>query len=135
VSMTAIAAERPSRLLPFSDPSRGRRFVKVGAWLAGTALVVLILNVLGVDVRGWLSDLWDALSDISLEYLLAGWAVQTVQTTFIALAWYFILRAGFPRAPVPSLQVLAAYAAGVAPNGFSARETSAPSSCCSCSWR
>jgi uncharacterized membrane protein YbhN (UPF0104 family) len=118
VSMTAIAAERPSRLLPFRDPSRRRRLLKVGAWIAGTALVLLVLGLLGVDVRGWLGELWDALSDISLEYLLAGWVVQTVQTTFTALAWYFILRAGFPRAPVPYLHVLAAYAAGVALNGF-----------------
>jgi uncharacterized membrane protein YbhN (UPF0104 family) len=118
VSMTAIAAERPSRLLPFRDPSRRRRLVKVGAWIAGTALVLLVLDLLGVGIGDWLSDLWDALNDISFEYLLAGWAVQAVQTTFTALAWYSILRAGFPQAPVPYLQVLAAYAAGVALNGF-----------------
>jgi uncharacterized membrane protein YbhN (UPF0104 family) len=116
--MTAIAAERPSRLLPFRDPSRRRRLLKVGAWIAGIALVLLVLGLLGVNVRGWLGELWDALSDISLEYLLAGWVVQTVQTTFTALAWYFILRAGFPQAPVPYVHVLAAYAAGVALNGF-----------------
>jgi uncharacterized membrane protein YbhN (UPF0104 family) len=116
--MTEIAAEHPSPVLPFRDPSRRRRLVKVGAWLAGIALVLLILDLLGVGVGGWLSELWDSLTDISLEYLLAGWALQTVQTTFTALAWYFILRAGFPHAPVPYLQVLAAYAAGVALNGF-----------------
>jgi uncharacterized membrane protein YbhN (UPF0104 family) len=116
--MTEIAAEHPSPVLPFRDPSRRRRLVKVGAWLAGIALVLLVLDLLGVGVGGWLSELWDALTDISIEYLLAGWALQTVQTTFTALAWYFILRAGFPHAPVPYLQVLAAYAAGVALNGF-----------------
>jgi uncharacterized membrane protein YbhN (UPF0104 family) len=79
---------------------------------------VLVLRLLGVDVRGWLSDVWDALKDISFWYLAAGWAVQTVQTTRTALAWYFILRAGYPRAPASYLQVLAAYAAGVALNGF-----------------
>jgi uncharacterized membrane protein YbhN (UPF0104 family) len=116
--MTEIAAEHPSRVLPFRDPSRRRRLVKVGTWLAGIALVLLVLDLLGVGVGGWLRELWDALNDISIEYLLAGWAVQTVQTTFTALAWYFILRAGFPHAPVPYLQVLGAYAAGVALNGF-----------------
>jgi uncharacterized membrane protein YbhN (UPF0104 family) len=49
---------------------------------------------------------------------VAGWAFQTVQTTLTAVAWYFILRAGFPSAPISYLQVLAAYAAGVAMNGF-----------------
>jgi uncharacterized membrane protein YbhN (UPF0104 family) len=80
--------------------------------------VVGILRLLGVDVAGWLGDIWEALTEISLGYLFAGWAVQTVQTTLTSLAWYFILRAGFPRAPISYLQVLAAYAAGVALNGF-----------------
>jgi uncharacterized membrane protein YbhN (UPF0104 family) len=78
----------------------------------------VVLRLLGVDVIGWLGDIWDALTDISLGYLLAGWSVQTVQTTLTSLAWYFILRAGFPDAPISYLQVLAAYAAGVALNGF-----------------
>jgi uncharacterized membrane protein YbhN (UPF0104 family) len=50
--------------------------------------------------------------------LLVGWGVQTVQTTLTALAWYFITRAGFPEGAPQYLQVLAAYAAGVAMNGF-----------------
>src|SRR4029450_8016759 len=107
-----------SRLLPFNDPSRRRRLVKVGAWLVGVAIAVLVLNLLGVDIGGWLRNVWDALKDISFWYLAAGWAVQTVQTTLTALAWYFILRAGYPRAPFSYLQILAAYAAGVALNGF-----------------
>jgi uncharacterized membrane protein YbhN (UPF0104 family) len=118
ISLTEAPAERRWRTLPFGDPSRRRRLIKVGSWLLGVALAVLVLNLLGVDVRGWLSSVWDALTEISLGYLVAGWAVQTVQTTLTAVAWYFILRAGFPRAPVPYLQVLAAYAAGVALNGF-----------------
>ncbi|MGH3084842.1 MAG: lysylphosphatidylglycerol synthase transmembrane domain-containing protein [Gaiellaceae bacterium] len=118
ISVTEASAEKHSRLLPFDDPSRRRRIVKVVAWLIGVAVVVLVLHLLGVDVRGWLDSVWDALTDISFWYLLAGWAVQTVQTTLTALAWYFILRAAYPRAPLSYLQVLAAYAAGVALNGF-----------------
>ena len=66
------------------------------AWLAGIALALVILDLLGVDVRGWLSDLWDALSGVGLGYLLAGWTLQTVQTTLTAVGWYFILRAAYP---------------------------------------
>jgi uncharacterized membrane protein YbhN (UPF0104 family) len=121
-SADASVAEAPAprrwRALPFGDPSRPRRLGKVVAWLVGVVLLVVVLNLLGVDVRGWLSSVWDALTEISLGYLLAGWAVQSVQTTLTALAWYFILRAGFPRGGVSYLQVLAAYAAGVALNGF-----------------
>jgi uncharacterized membrane protein YbhN (UPF0104 family) len=114
----AEAASHPSPLLPFDDPSRPRRFVKIGGWLLGVLGTVVVLRLLGVDVVGWLESVWDALTVISLGYLVAGWAVQTIQTTLTALAWYYILRAGFPRAPLSYLQVLAAYAIGVALNGF-----------------
>lgn len=116
--MAGTAAAGPSRLLPFGDPSRRRRFAKVAAWLGGLALVILALQVLGIDVSGWLHDLWDTVAEISVGYLVAGLALQTVQTTLTAVGWYAILRAGYPNAPVPYLQVLAAYAAGVALNGF-----------------
>src|SRR5215212_9124488 len=88
VGVGEVPAERHRRALPFGDPSRPRRLGKVAAWLAGVAVVVVVLNLLGVDVRGWLSELWDALSEISARYLVAGWAVQTIQTTLTALAWF-----------------------------------------------
>ena len=106
------------RLLPVGDPSRGRRLVKVLAWLAGIALAVAALGLFGVDVAGWFESLWDALTGIGFGYLVAGWSLQTVQTVLTALGWYFILRAGYPDAPPLYRQVLAAYAAGVALNGF-----------------
>ena len=105
-------------ILPFHDRSRGRRLVKVGGWFAAVAIVVALLQLLGVDVTGWFSDLWDALTGIGVGYLVAGWVLQTVQTTLTALGWYYILRAGFPDAPMRYRQILAAYAAGVALNGF-----------------
>jgi uncharacterized membrane protein YbhN (UPF0104 family) len=91
---------------------------KVAAWLAGVALVVALLELLGVDVAGWFSDVWDALTSIGFGYLLAGWSLQTVQTTLTALGWFFILRAAYPRTGVLYRQILAAYATGVALNGF-----------------
>ena len=118
VSVAEAPAGKRWRILPFRDPSRPRRLGKVIAWLIGIVALVVVLNLLGVDVRGWLSSVWDALTEISLGYLIAGWAFQTVQTTLTALAWYYILRAGFPHGGVSYLPVLAAYAAGVALNGF-----------------
>jgi uncharacterized membrane protein YbhN (UPF0104 family) len=118
--MTApVTTDRPRyEWLPFNDPSRGRRLLKVLAWLVGIAVVVGLLQLLGVDVAGWLSDLWDTLTGIGIGYLVAGWSLQTVQTTLTALGWHFILRAAYPGAPLLYRQVLAAYAAGVALNGF-----------------
>jgi uncharacterized membrane protein YbhN (UPF0104 family) len=115
---TEPAPGRADSVLPFRDRSRVRRIAKVLAWLVGIGLLVLVLNLLGVDVSGWLSEMWDTLTQISVGYLLAGWFFQTLQTTLTAVGWYFILRAGFPHGFPTYLQVLAAYAAGVALNGF-----------------
>ena len=106
------------RWLPFGDRSRPRRLAKVLAWLVGIGLVLVVLEVLGVDILGWFSDLWDALGQIGFGYLLAGWMLQSVKTSLTAFAWYSILRVAFPDGRVAYLQILAAYAAGVALNGF-----------------
>jgi hypothetical protein len=56
VDVSPAEAEAPagkrSRVLPFNDPSRRRRLIKVAAWLVGVAVLLLVLNLLGVDVRG-----------------------------------------------------------------------------------
>jgi uncharacterized membrane protein YbhN (UPF0104 family) len=118
ISEPAVAPPKRRLWHPFGDPSRTSRLLKILAWLTGIALVIGLLDLLGVDVGGWFSDLWDTLNDIGLGYLAAGWSLQTVQTTLTALGWYYILRAAYPRAPLPYRQVLAAYATGVALNGF-----------------
>jgi uncharacterized membrane protein YbhN (UPF0104 family) len=58
------------------------------------------------------------MTEISLGYLVAGLAAQTIQTTFTALAWLPILRYAYPHAEIPFRPVLASYAVGVALNGF-----------------
>jgi uncharacterized membrane protein YbhN (UPF0104 family) len=110
-------SELPGRVTT-ADKPRSRRLLEVAAWLAGIAVAVAGLELLGVDVRGWFSSLWDALTEIPVGYVAAGFSLQTAQTTLTALGWFFILRAGFPDAPVPYRQVLASYATGVALNGF-----------------
>ena len=60
--------------------SRPRRLAKVAAWLVGIVVVIAILQLLGVDVTGWLSDLWDQIKAIPAGYLIAGVAFQTGQT-------------------------------------------------------
>src|SRR4051812_108885 len=117
--MTVVTAAPRRRFWhPFGDVSLARRLVKVGAWIGVLAATVLVLDLLGIDVRGWFSSVWDALTGIGVGYLVAGFALQTAQTTLTALGWCFILRAGFPRDVVLYRQVLGAYAAGVALNGF-----------------
>jgi uncharacterized membrane protein YbhN (UPF0104 family) len=117
MSTHAAAADKPSRFLPFHDPSRRRRLVKVGGWLVGVLVVVVLLNLVGVDVLGWLEDLWDQIKAVPAGYIAGGLVFQTGVTAFAALSYYGILSVAYP-GEVKFLPVLAAYAAGVAMNGF-----------------
>ena len=74
---TADPSADPSAVLPFHDPSRRRRLIKVAGWLIGIALLILVLDLLGVDVRGWLSDLWQQIKDVPARYIVAGLTFQT----------------------------------------------------------
>jgi len=98
-------------------PPKKRRIVKIVAWLVGLALFWLVLDLLGVDVRGWLDSLWDQIKDIPPGYLIGALALQTGQTFFAGLSYYGILRAAY-KDEVKLWPVVAAYSVGVAMNGF-----------------
>jgi uncharacterized membrane protein YbhN (UPF0104 family) len=115
--MTEASVAQQSPVLPFKDPSRRRRLVKVTAWLGGIALLVLVLQLLGVDVRGWLSDLWDQIRAVPAGYIVAALVFQTGQTIFAGLSYYGILRAAYPGG-VELWPIVTAYAVGVAMNNF-----------------
>ncbi len=107
----------PSAVLPFHDPSRRSRLFKVAGWLVGILLAVVVLNLLGVDVIGWLSDLWDEIKAIPTGYMIAALVFQTGQTFLAGLSYYGILRAAYP-GQVQLWPVVTAYAVGVAMNNF-----------------
>jgi uncharacterized membrane protein YbhN (UPF0104 family) len=110
-------AEHPSRVLPFNDPSRRRRLVKVGAWIAGVIVVVVILHLAGVDVIGWLQNLWDEIKEVPPGYIIGGLLAQTGVTVFAAISYYGILGAAYP-GEASFMPIVTAYAVGVAMNGF-----------------
>ena len=85
---------------------------------AAVAVIWLLAWLLGWDVFAWFQDLWKTMTAISAAYIVAGLAMQTVQTTAIAYAWLPILRYAYPEAEIPFKPVLASYAIGVALNGF-----------------
>jgi uncharacterized membrane protein YbhN (UPF0104 family) len=103
---------------PFHDRSRHSRLLKIALWLIGIAVGLVICHVAGFDVGGWFSQLWDTMTEISIGYIVAGLTFQTIQTTLTALAWYYILAAAYPNGGVRYRDILAAYSAGVAMNGF-----------------
>jgi uncharacterized membrane protein YbhN (UPF0104 family) len=111
------AAEKPSRLLPFRDPSRRSRLVKVAGWIGATLILLVVLRLLGIDVIGWLEDLWDEIRAVPTGYMVAGLFFQTGVTFFAGLSYYGILRAAYP-GEVTLLPIFTAYAVGVAMNGF-----------------
>ena len=115
---TATVSAVPSLVSPIGDDSRLRRIAKVAGWIVAVAVVVAALDLLGVDVGGWLSGLWDSLASIPPAYLVAALVIQVLQTTLTATAWLFVLRAAYPAVHVPFAPVLTAYAVGTALNGF-----------------
>ena len=98
-------------------PSKQRRILKIVTWVVGLVVLLAVLHLLGVDVWGWLTDLWDTVTEISFVYIVLGCLFQGLQTVLTALGWYGILRYAYPGG-VTFMPVLASYAAGVALNNF-----------------
>ena len=121
MATSASTAEAPKqrrfRVLPFGDPSRRGRLTKIIVWLVAIAVAVALLQLLGVDVIGWLSDLWDQIKAVPAGYIVAGILFQTGQTFFAGLSYYGILNAAYP-GEVHLTPIVTAYAVGVAMNGF-----------------
>jgi uncharacterized membrane protein YbhN (UPF0104 family) len=113
----ADAAAAVSHVAPFGDPSRKRRLVKIAVWLVAIALLLVVLNLLGVDVRGWLSDLWKQIRAVPAKYTVVALFFQTGQTVFAGLSYYGILQAAYP-GEVTIPPIVTAYAVGVAMNNF-----------------
>jgi uncharacterized membrane protein YbhN (UPF0104 family) len=103
---------------PHGTPRVRIHVKRLVAGAAAIAALWVAINRLGWNVDAWFRQLWTAMTGVSPAYILAGVALQTVQTTLIALAWLAILRYAYPKAEIPFKPVLASYATGVALNGF-----------------
>jgi uncharacterized membrane protein YbhN (UPF0104 family) len=111
--MSEVALASPAA--PDEPEQPRRRLLRTAAWLVGILVLIAALRLGGVDVWGWLENLWDAVTDISLGYVILGCLFQGLQTVLTALGWYGILRYAYPGG-VTYMGVLAAYATGVALN-------------------
>jgi uncharacterized membrane protein YbhN (UPF0104 family) len=67
-------------------------------------------------MAGWLEQLWDTMTAVSLPLLLLGIAFQTAQTLLVALAWRNILRSAYPGGDVRYRPILSYYAGGTGLN-------------------
>jgi uncharacterized membrane protein YbhN (UPF0104 family) len=97
--------------------ARARRLRKVFIWLVGIAIFLVILNLLGVDIRGWFENLWDEIKAMPKGYMAAALTFQTGQTFFAGLSYYGILKFAY-KDEITLWPIVAAYAVGVALNGF-----------------
>ncbi|MGE5274774.1 MAG: lysylphosphatidylglycerol synthase transmembrane domain-containing protein [Verrucomicrobiota bacterium] len=112
-----MTASTPEVAAPPEHESGRRRIERIAAWIIGVVVVLAFLRVCGVDVWGWLQQLWDTVTEISAAYVVLGCIFQGLQTVFTALGWYGILKYAY-RGQVTFMPVLASYAAGVALNNF-----------------
>jgi len=94
------------------------RVARIVAWVGGIALVLFVLDQLGVPVLDWINQFFDQLRAVPAYAIAGGVVLDTLQTVFAALAWLTILRAAFPNTVLPFRPVLASYAVAVALNGF-----------------
>ena len=95
-----------------------RRLGRIAIWIGGIALLLALLELLGVPVLAWVDDLLDRVGEVPTWAIVAGVLLESAQTSLAALAWFAILRAALPQAPLPFRLVLASYAAAVALNSF-----------------
>jgi uncharacterized membrane protein YbhN (UPF0104 family) len=65
-------------------------------WVAITVLIAAFANLLGWDIRGWFSEVWDTIKSISTAALLGVLFFSFLQTTLTAFAWYSILKFAYP---------------------------------------
>jgi uncharacterized membrane protein YbhN (UPF0104 family) len=95
-----------------------RRLARIGLWLGAVALLLGLLELLGVPAFDWIGDLLDKVGEVPAWAIAAGVVLESAQTSLAALAWFGILRAALPSAAIPFRLVLACYAVAVALNGF-----------------
>jgi uncharacterized membrane protein YbhN (UPF0104 family) len=91
--------------------------VKIGGWIVGLIVLAVVLRLLGVDVMGWLDDVWTQIKDVPLRYLVLGAVLQILQTSLNGLAYYGILAYAYPGRAL-LWPIVTAYAVGVSMNNF-----------------
>jgi hypothetical protein len=108
--MTAATATGPTAVV---KRVRWKRLLVFG-------LVVVVIgafaDLLGWDITGWLGDVWDTITSITVAELVAATVLKTLQTTATAYAWYAILKYAYPTTRFRL--VLACYATSVALNSI-----------------
>jgi uncharacterized membrane protein YbhN (UPF0104 family) len=110
---TVAAPSESDRSQPLS-----RRLTRIAIWIGGVALLIFVLDLLGIPAGDWIRELLRKVRDVPTWAVVAGVLLETVQTSLAALAWYGILRSALPHARISYRLILACYAVAVALNTF-----------------
>jgi uncharacterized membrane protein YbhN (UPF0104 family) len=94
------------------------RLARIVIWVGAIALLLFVLDLLGIPVSDWLRSLLRKIREVPAWAVVAGILLQTAQTTLAAVAWVAILRAAYPRVEITVRLVVAAYGTSVAMNSF-----------------
>jgi uncharacterized membrane protein YbhN (UPF0104 family) len=94
------------------------RLTRIAIWVGGLALLIFVLDLLGIPVSDWIRELFRKIREVPAWAVVAGVLLQSAQTTLAAAAWLAILRAAYPRVHITFRLILAAYATSVAMNSF-----------------
>ncbi len=94
------------------------RVLRILGWLASIALLLFVLDELGIPVSDWIRNFFDQLRAVPTSAIVGGIVLDTMQTVFVSMAWLTILRAAFPDTHLPFRPILASYAVAVALNSF-----------------
>ena len=101
-----------------NDEALLARLTRVVIWVGAIALLIFVLDLLGIPVSDWIRALFRKIREVPAWAVVAGVLLQTAQTTLAAIAWVTILRAAYPRVQITVRLVVAAYATSVAMNSF-----------------
>ncbi len=114
--MSALEHEHTVRL---TEPALPRqRIIRIVATLLAIAIVLALLQLVGVDPIAWVRALFRAMGAIPTPYVVAGIASQTINMMLVGLAYVTVWRAAYPGAKkLPIMQIATCFVVGIALNG------------------
>jgi uncharacterized membrane protein YbhN (UPF0104 family) len=113
-----MSDETPPSTVRGRQLSRGRRVWRAFRLLLVLFAVVVVADLLGVDVIGWLEEIWDRIGEVDPIFIVAACGLQTAQTALTALPLRNILRASYPDEEVTFKLAFGTYAASLAGNSI-----------------
>jgi len=114
-----VSALEHDRNVPLTEPAPPRqRIIRIVATLLAIAIVLALLQLVGVDLLGWGRALFRAVGKIPTPYIVAGIATQTINMMLVGLAYVAVWRAAYPGAKkLPIMQIVTCFVVGIALNG------------------